>query len=224
MDKSKLLSGSCLFCELTADELTGLAHHAELREVRAKQVVIAQGTEGEEMYAVLRGRLKVSRTSSEGKEATLAILEGGEVFGEIAMLDGGARTASVEALEPCELLVLKRDVVLSYLETHPKVMRQLIAALCQRLRGADELLQDTLFLPMTQRLAKVLRQLGAQHGSSGPRGTLIDLKLSQQEIANLVGASRESVNKQLNAWENEGLIELVSSGYIRLLKPEQLPV
>ncbi|KAF0811840.1 CRP-like cAMP-activated global transcriptional regulator [Andreprevotia sp. IGB-42] len=224
MDKSKLLSGSCLFCDLSTDELHGLAQHAELRSVRAKQVVIAQSTHGDEMYAVLHGRLKVSRTSAEGREATLAILEGGEVFGEIAMLDGGLRTASVEALEPCELLVLQRDAVLGHLETHPKVMRQLIAALCHRLRSADELLQDALFLPMTQRLAKVLRQLGEQHGASGPNGVLIDLKLTQQEVANLVGASRESVNKQLNAWENEGLIELVSSGYIRLLKPELLPV
>ncbi|WP_051710001.1 Crp/Fnr family transcriptional regulator [Andreprevotia chitinilytica] len=223
MDKSKLLSGSTLFCELPADELEALAQHAELRSVKAKQVIVAQGTNGHEMYAVLHGRLKVVRTNEEGREATLAILEGGEVFGEIAMLDGGPRTASVEALEPCELLVLKRDMVLGHLESHPKVMRQLIAALCQRLRSADELLQDALFLPMTQRLAKVLRQLGAQHGSSSDDGVLIDLKLTQQEIANLVGASRESVNKQLNAWVDEGLIEL-AGGYIRLLKPDDLPV
>ncbi|MBM3116766.1 Crp/Fnr family transcriptional regulator [Jeongeupia naejangsanensis] len=222
MDKVKLLSGSSLFCELSTDELAGLAAHAQPRSVRAKEIVVAQGATGDAMYAVLHGRLKVLRTSDEGREATLAILEAGEVFGEVAMLDGGLRTASVEALEPCELLVLRRDAVMQHLESHPKVMRQLIAALCHRLRGADELLQDTLFLPLPQRLAKTLRQLGEQHGAQEAGSVLIDLKLTQQEIANLVGASRESVNKQLNAWVDDGLIAL-EAGYIRLIAPEKLP-
>ncbi|BCL76093.1 transcriptional regulator [Jeongeupia sp. HS-3] len=222
MDKAKLLSGSSLFCELSHDELAGLAMHAQPRSVRAKEIIVAQGDGGDAMYAVLHGRLKVLRTSDEGREATLAILEAGEVFGEVAMLDGGPRTASVEALEPCELLVLRRDAVMQHLESHPKVMRQLIAALCHRLRGADELLQDTLFLPLPQRLAKTLRQLGAQHGSDRDGSVLIDLKLTQQEIANLVGASRESVNKQLNVWVDDGLIAL-EGGYVRLIEPDKLP-
>lgn len=222
MDKAKLLSGSSLFCELTPDELEGLAQHAELRTVRAKQSVISQGTPGDEMYAVLHGRLKVVRSTEDGREATLSLLEAGEVFGELAMLDGGMRSAGVETLEPCELLVLRRESVMAFLETHPKVMRQLIAALCQRLRSADDLLQDTLFLNLPQRLGKMLRQLGEQHGDQTDRGVLIDLKLTQQEIANLVGASRESVNKQLNVWVDDGLVDL-SGGYLRLLKPDELP-
>lgn len=223
MDKAKLLSGSTLFCELTADELEGLGQNAELRAVRAKTTVVAQGTPGDEMFAVLHGRLKVVRSTEDGREATLCLLEAGEVFGELAMLDGGMRSASVEALEPCELLVLRRESVMDYLESHPKVMRQLIAALCQRLRGADDLLQDTLFfLNLPQRLGKMLRSLGEQHGDQTDRGVLIDLKLTQQEVANLVGASRESVNKQLNAWVDDGLIDL-AGGYIRLLRAEDLP-
>ncbi|TJZ75524.1 Crp/Fnr family transcriptional regulator [Chitiniphilus eburneus] len=223
MNKARLLSGSTLFCELSEQELEELALHAELRETRAKQTVVQQGTAGDEMYAVLRGRLKVSRHTEDGREATLCILEAGEVFGEIAMLDGGVRSASVEALESCELLVLHRDAVMGYLESHPKVMRQLIAALCERLRAADNLLQDILFLNLPERLGKMLRQLGDAHGSTEADGSiLIDLKLTQQELANLVGASRESVNKQLNAWVEQGWVAL-EHGYIRLRQVDSLP-
>ncbi|MDR3413869.1 MAG: Crp/Fnr family transcriptional regulator [Formivibrio sp.] len=218
MDKASLLSGSSLFCELNQQELEELAQHAEWRNLPARKAVVLQGSQSQEMYAILRGRLKVIRESVDGREATLGILEPGEVFGELAMLDGEPRTATVETLEPCELLALRRNDVIGFLENHPKVMRQLILVLCQRLRSADNLVQDTLFLPLPQRLGKTLKSLAVEHGSDG----LIDLKFTQQEIGNLVGASRESVNKQLNAWENEGWL-VMEEGYLRLLSPEQLP-
>lgn len=218
MDKASLLSGSSLFCELNPQELEELALHAEWRSVPARQVVLQQGSRSQEMYAVLRGRLKVIRETGDGREATLGLLEPGEVFGELAMLDGEPRTATVETLEPCELLVLRRETVVGFLENHPKVMRQLILMLCQRLRSTDELVQDTVFLPLPQRLGKTLKNLATQHGADG----LIDLKFTQQEIGNLVGASRESINKQLNAWENEGWLEM-EAGHIRLVSPEKLP-
>lgn len=218
MDKASLLSGSSLFCELGQQELEELAQHAEWRSLPARKAVVQQGSQSQEMYAVLRGRLKVIRESTDGREATLGILEPGEVFGELAMLDSEPRTATVETLEPCELLVLRRNDVVGFLENHPKVMRQLILILCQRLRSADALVQDTLFLPLPQRLGKTLKSLAIEHGSEGR----IDLKFTQQEIGNLVGASRESVNKQLNAWENEGWLAM-EEGYLRLLAPEKLP-
>lgn len=218
MDKASLLSGSSLFCELNTLELEELAQHAEWRSVPARKVIVQQGCKSQEMYAVLRGRLKVLRETDDGREATLGILEPGEVFGELAMLDGEARTATVETLEPCELLVLRHDAVVGFLENHPKVMHQLILVLCQRLRSADELVQDTLFLSLPQRLGKMLKNLALQHGSDG----LIDLKFTQQELGNLVGASRESINKQLNAWESEGWISM-EEGYIRLIQTQNLP-
>lgn len=218
MDKASLLSGSSLFCELSPAEREELAQHAEWRSIPARRIVLEQGSESQEMYAVLRGRLKVIRGSNDGREATLGILEPGEVFGELAMLDGEPRTATIETLEPCELLVLRRNDVVGFLETHPKVMRQLILTLCQRLRSADELVQDTLFLPLPQRLGKTLKSLAIQHGADG----LIDLKFTQQEIGNLVGASRESINKQLNQWETEGWL-VMENGHIRLISADKLP-
>lgn len=218
MDKASLLSGSSLFCDLNAQELSELAQHAEWRSFPAKKTVVQQDSQSQEMYAVLRGRLKVVRESDDGREAMLGILEPGEVFGELAMLDGEPRTATVETLEPCELLVLRRNDVLGFLENHPKVMHQLILVLCQRLRSADELVQDTLFLPLPQRLGKTLKNLAIEHGSEGK----IDLKFTQQEIGNLVGASRESVNKQLNTWQDEGWLAM-EEGHIHLLAPEKLP-
>lgn len=222
MDKAKLLSGSSLFCELSYAELAELAQHAQSRLVRAKQIVLAQGERSDEMYAVLHGRLKVMRSNSEGRELTLAILEAGEVFGELAMLDGGPRTATIEALEDCELLVLQRAMVDQYLNAHPRVMRSMIQTLCERLRSADELVQDTLFLPLPQRLAKVLRQLAQNHGETTHEGIRIDLKLTQQELANFVGATRESVNKQLSAWEAQDWLRM-RGGYILLSNLSMLP-
>jgi CRP/FNR family transcriptional regulator, cyclic AMP receptor protein len=222
MDKAKLLSGSSLFCDLSHAELTELATQTELRSLRAKQMVVVQGSVGDEMFAVLHGRLKVVRSSDEGKEATICILEAGEMFGEIAMLDGGLRTATVETLEPCELLVLRRDSVMQHLEQHPKVMHQMISALCQRLRNVDDFLQDTLFLNLPQRLGKTLKQLAKQHGIKDENGVLIDLKLTQQELANMVGSSRESVNKQLSVWMEYGWVQM-DMGFIRLVQMDQLP-
>ncbi|WP_348944365.1 Crp/Fnr family transcriptional regulator [Chitinibacter sp. FCG-7] len=222
MDKAKLLSGSSLFCQLSYQELAELALHAQSRLVRAKQVVLAQGELSDEMYAVIHGRLKVMRSNSEGRELTLAILEAGEVFGELAMLDGGPRTATIEALEDCELLVLQRAMVDQYLNAHPLVMRSMIQTLCERLRSADELVQDTLFLPLPQRLAKVLRQLAQNHGDETAEGIRIDLKLTQQELANFVGATRESVNKQLSAWESQQWLSM-RGGYILISHLNSLP-
>lgn len=218
MDKASLLSGSTLFCELSPQELEELARHAEWRSLPARKHVVLQGCQSQEMYAVLRGRLKVVRESEDGREGILSILEPGEVFGELAMLDGGPRTATVETLEPCELLVLRRPDVIGFLENHPKVMHQLILVLCQRLRNVDEMVQDTLFLPLPQRLGKALKSLATEHGTDGK----IDLKFTQQEIGNLVGASRESVNKQLNAWQDEGWLTM-EEGRIHLLAPDKLP-
>jgi CRP-like cAMP-binding protein len=222
MDKRKLLSGSSLFCELSPDELDTLAAVAEPRRFEARQIIIEQGSRGTEMYALWHGKLKVARNTDDGREVTLAILEAGDVFGELAMLDGGARTATVETLEACELLILRRNDVIGFLENHPKVMRQLIQELCARLRSVDEKVQDTLFLPLAPRLGKALKALAEQHGDASGNGIRIDLKLTQQEIANLVGASRESVNKQLNAWQEAGMVQM-EGGYIALLMPEQLP-
>ena len=218
MDKASLLSGSSLFCDLNTQELSELAQHAEWRNLPARKIVVQQDSQSHEMYAVLRGRLKVVRESEDGREAMLGILEPGEVFGELAMLDGEPRTATVETLEPCELLALRRNDVVGFLENHPKVMHQLILVLCQRLRSADELVQDTLFLPLSQRLGKTLKSLAIGHGSDGK----IDLKFTQQEIGNLVGASRESINKQLNTWQDEGWLAM-EDGYIHLLAPDKLP-
>ncbi len=222
MDKAKLLSGSSLFCQLTPSELEALAKNAHIRHFVAKQMIIEQGSRGDEMYAVVHGRLKVTRSNNDGREINLAILEGGEIFGELAMLDGAPRNASVEALEDGELLVLQRSAVDQYLAHHPHVMRSLITSLCERLRSANDLVQDTLFLPLPQRLAKVLRQLAHNHGDANEDGVRIDLKMTQQDLANFVGASRESVNKQLSQWEVSGYLKM-KSGYIQIIQIAQLP-
>jgi CRP/FNR family transcriptional regulator, cyclic AMP receptor protein len=149
------------------------------------------------MFALISGRVKIVTLSPEGKEVVLAILVSGDVFGEISMIDGRARTATVLAVENSALLVLERRDLMPFLERHPRVAIKMLESICQRLRTTDELLEDVVFLDLPSRLAKRLLLLAEHYGKNTGQGTRIEMKLSQTEIGNMVGTSRESVNKQL---------------------------
>src|SRR3546814_472595 len=143
---------------------------------------------------------------SEGREIILNIIHPGEVFGEIALLDGKERTADATAIEVCELLILERRDFVPFLERHPDICLRLIAVLCERLRRTTEQVEDVLFLDLQARLAKTLLHLADAHGQPSPKGIALAVKLSQRDLANMIGASRESVNRQLSLWEDDGLI------------------
>lgn len=217
-DKTALLSRSMLFGSLAGQELDDLAALAYFRQVEARQEVCRKDSRGDEMFAIVRGRMKVGVSSEEGKEAIFDILGEGDFFGEISLLDGLGRSATVTAVESCEILVIAREDFLRFLERQPKIAVKLLGVLCQRLRSTDELIADIHFLNLPGRLAKALEALGESHGKATPEGRVIDLKFSQEELGNLVCASRESVNKQLKAWESQGLLSIVQ-GQIVIHKP-----
>ena len=133
----------------------------------------------------------------------------------MSLLDGQPRSASVTAVQDSQLLVIKRLDFLTFLEQHPKISVALLEILSARLREMDSLMGDMRFLDVRSRLAKTLTRLAMQHGRTAGKGSIrIDLKLSQEDLGNLICATRESVNKQLRAWEGEGVLELSQSCFI----------
>jgi CRP/FNR family transcriptional regulator, cyclic AMP receptor protein len=158
------------------------------------------------MFAVLSGEVRISMPSAGGKEVVLAIVHAGEVFGEIAMLDGRPRSADATALTACNLAVLDRRDVLTALDHNPTAWLGLLQVLCSRLRYTDRHLVELALLGLPERLAKtLLRAVDAARAQSANR---TDLRLSQYELANRVGAARESVNKCLHEWQRAGIIRI----------------
>jgi CRP-like cAMP-binding protein len=164
---------------------------------------------------VLSGRLKASAAGADGKEIVFNVCDPGEVIGEIALLDSNPRSATIVALEPSELLVLDRRDFLPFLERHPRVAIELAELLASRLRRLSELAEDSVLLALRARLAKKLVSFAQRYGRTTPDGVEIDLPFSQQELGEMVGTSRESINKQLRAWAEQGLL-LSSRGRITL--------
>ncbi|HEX4743273.1 MAG TPA: Crp/Fnr family transcriptional regulator [Candidatus Limnocylindria bacterium] len=210
---STVLSKVPFFAGVPADELEKLAGSLQRRTVRAGKAVFRQDDPGSSLYVIESGVVKVQRTSPEGKEVILTILGPGDFFGELALLDGEPRSADAVAKEDTALLVLERDDFLAFLDRAPAVATKLLAALSRRLRRTDQLVQDAAFLDVPARLARALLQL-----SESPEAAT---GLTQSELAAMVGASRESVNRWLQFYRRRGLIES-ASGSIRVLQPDEL--
>lgn len=218
---ASLLAGSELFGALSEQDRARIVGVCSHKRLAARQVVFHQGEPGREMYIVLSGKLKVSVTSEEGKELSFFIFASGDVFGELALLDGERRSATVTAIGACELLVLHLDDFKALLREHEVIGPRLMAILAGRVRATTALYESSVFIEIPGRLAARLLQLAAEHGVDSGEGLLIDLKLSQYELGTLINASRESVNKQLRAWEEQGIIGL-RKGRILLAEPQVL--
>lgn len=195
------------------------------RSVRPRTVIVSQGTTGRDMFIVASGSLKVSVLSGEGKEISFVVLRQGDYFGELSMIDGRRRSATVTAIEHSELLVLGHAEYQLLLREHPhtasQFLTQMLLTLANRVRATDELYQDSVFLDVSSRLAKFLLSASSEESDSGHGVRQLNVKLSQYELGTMVNASRESVNKQLRDWEQQGIVD-VSKGRITLLSPAQL--
>lgn len=206
---------------LPEPDLLRLAEQARQRQYRAGATIFHREDPGFNLHILREGRVKLVLASPEGREVTVGLLRPGDFFGELALLDGGPRSASVVALEPVETVTLERPPFVAVLEQHPEVSSALLAVLGDRLRRTDELVQDILFLDLPGRLAKQLLALAGEHGVPGAGGTRIDLRLNQSDLAAIVGATRESVNRCLNAYAERGLLR-VERDAITILQPEAL--
>jgi CRP/FNR family cyclic AMP-dependent transcriptional regulator len=207
IEEAQRLLGACgLFSGLSSEERRVLVGRAKLRSITAGQTIFSMGSPGNSMMAVLSGSIRISIPSASGKEIVLAILQTGEVFGEIALLDGKERTADAKAMTDCHLAVLERPDVLALLERHPSAWLKVVEVLCERLRRTDQQISELALLQLPVRLAKTLLRLAEAATSSSPRG--IEIQLSQRELGNFVGASRESVNKCLGDWQRAGILRI----------------
>jgi len=219
--KRAALQGSPLFAAMRPEELDAILNFASERRVRRGQTIFQRGDDGSSMVVVLRGRIRISSVSAEGKEVTMNVINPGEVTGELALLDGKPRSADVTASEDTTLLVVERRHFLPYLARNQDLTLRLIAVLCDRVRRTSMALEEIALFDLPVRLARVLLKLADDYGRPTLTGTRIDLKLSQRDLSNLVAATRESVNKQLRVWRENGLMDL-DDGFIVLRKPADL--
>jgi CRP-like cAMP-binding protein len=211
----KLLDKCVLFKALDEQDRRDLAAHAQSRIFATDEPIFHAGEPGYSMMGVMVGTVRISLPTWKGKEVILADLPAGELFGEIALLDGKPRSASATALTKCELLVLERRDFLSLLARSPTARLNLMQLLCGRVRRSDERMAEIAFFDLPARLAKALLRYPAQ-GHGPPK-----LSLSQRELAEMAGATRENVNRCLREWQRCGILQLKDRWTI-ILKPDAL--
>ena len=210
IDREAVLAGHFLLRHLPPVELKRVAASMVAARHPAHATIFQKGDQSPSMMAVVRGRVKICTYSAEGKELVLNIIDRGGVFGEIAVLDGRPRTADAVALDETDLLVLDRNKLLPILAAHPDLATRLIGVLCERLRQTSEHLEDAMLREAPSRLARGLLRLAGTFGRDETDGTRLDIKLSQQQLGNLIGASRESVNKHIVDWTRTGYLAMKS--------------
>jgi len=216
-----LLARHMLFRDAAPAALDGLVKFATVRHFQPNDEIFAKGDSGSALCGVLMGRVCIYTASFEGEEAILNILELGEMFGEIALLDGGPRTAGARAMTAVDLLQIHRTHFVPFLHDHPELGVSIMAVLCGRIRMNVDFIEDALFLHLPARLAKRLLSLAEVHGKPDPRGVRIGFKLSQQDLAHMIGATRERVNKELGTWRERGLISM-GDGMIVISRADRL--
>jgi CRP/FNR family transcriptional regulator, cyclic AMP receptor protein len=221
-DDLQLLARCPLLAGASSGDFAWVLQAGKRYEVKANQIVFWQGDMQREIYFILSGGVKATTLSRDGKELIVDVLGTGDFFGEMSSLDGKPRSLTVTTLVPCLFLVLEGAEFNDLLGRSAQVSRQLIAALVARLRQMDTLLEDVVFLDVEARLARRLLTLSTIYGApDGDASIRITLKMSQQEFANLVGITRESVNKHFRKWEEAGWIR-TESGCVVLCAPERL--
>jgi CRP-like cAMP-binding protein len=215
-DARRLLGEGPLFRNLDPSARGALTQRVRVRHFAAGETIFHMGSPGQSMMAVLSGKVRISIPSPDGKEIVLARLVRGQVFGEIAVLDGKERTADAKAVEASEIAVLERRDVLPVLRESVESCLGVIELLCDRLRHADEQIADVALLPVSVRIAKMLLRLAEADRRPAPGRVGVLIPLSQRELGNMVGATRESVNKCFKSWRNENLVRVDEANVILL--------
>jgi len=187
------------------------------------QTLFKEGDAGDRLFVVVDGKLKLGTTSNDGRENLLSILGPGDMFGELSLFDPGPRTATATAVVDSKLLALANDQVIGWVKEHPQVSLQLLGRLAQRLRKANDVLNDLVFADVPGRVAKAIIELGERFGTKKNDGLHVNHELTQEELAQLVGASRETVNKALADFATRGWVKLepravIVLDYERLVK------
>lgn len=204
----KLLRGSALLDALPESELRELATRVHRSQHEAGETIFRKGDEGSGMMVVLRGRVKITSVGASGSEVILNVIEPGQVFGEMTLVDGEPRSADAVAAKPSELITVWRRDFLPMLSRQPEAALEMMQVLSRRLRHTTQFVEAAIFLDVPARLLNRIRFLAENYGQRDPKtGTIrIEHDFTQQDLADSVGVTRVSINRQLGAWAERGLI------------------
>jgi CRP-like cAMP-binding protein len=211
-ERQTLIRRSFLFRDVAQPILERLAALSVTKQLERRETLLSRGDEGDALYVVVEGLVRIWVGSDSGKELTFSMMEPGDVFGEIALLDGLPRTANATAQEDTVLLVIQRSAFLSVLESEPSLARHIIELLCERMRLKTDLLSDFAFADLPVRLARKLDDLVTAHGEIDGNTARLGRRFSQTELAQMLGVSREAINKQLAAWSHKGIVSTEDGG------------
>ncbi|MAF49697.1 MAG: Crp/Fnr family transcriptional regulator [Rhodospirillales bacterium] len=221
MEIGDLLARNFLFRNLDPDVIQRIADLGTTQQLADDQVLFLKGDEGDALYGVLAGRIRISSGDADGKEIILNIIDPGDIFGEIALLDGKPRTADASAMQPSQLFRIQRSDFVALMGAEPRLTTHLLEMVCDRIRKTSEMLEDSAFLDLPARLAKRLLSLAKYYGEADQETTLTGIQISQAELGQLMGTSRESINKHLQYWRGRGWITL-GRGRVTIDAPDAL--
>ena len=207
-NEEEVVRRAALFTAL--DDASAATLRASMTAVKVAKgkILFKEGDIGDRLFVVVEGKLKLGTSSDDGRENLLSILGPGDMFGELSLFDPGPRTATATAVVDSRLLALANDQVISWVTAHPQVSLQLLGRLAQRLRKANDVLSDLVFADVPGRVAKAIIELGERFGTKKDDGLHVNHDLTQEELAQLVGASRETVNKALADFASRGWVKL----------------
>jgi CRP-like cAMP-binding protein len=210
-----LLDSTELFAALPPDVLEQLREHATVQTYARNEVLFRQGDPGDALFVVQEGRIAIAQQSGDGRESVVAVLEAGGLFGDLGLFDGAPRSADVRALTDTTVIALGYEPVRAVLQARPELLWVMVRMLAQRLRATDEALADSVFLDVPARTAKRLLELAGD-------ADRFTLPITQEELAAMVGASRERVNKAISLFMRLGWLEVEGRNQYRFLDRESL--
>ena len=206
----EFLNSVPIFANLKPEQLQSLPDKLRRRHYQRGEVIFHQDDPADRMHIIVEGRVKISITSEDGREKDIALFQPGDCFGEMALLDGSNRSATATAIEPSDTMVLFRQDFLDFMSENPEVTSDVTHLLSKRLRNVNQMLGDVVFLDVPTRVAKQLLSLAENYineddGEASPEGAIV-VPIGQEELARLVGASRETISRALNSYRRLGIV------------------
>jgi CRP-like cAMP-binding protein len=204
--KVQLLERVPFLAALSEADRRWLAQRVHRRAFARGDLIFQKGDPGHALYIVENGSVRIHVTGTQGADLTLAVMNPGDFFGDMALLDGQPRSASASAAADSTLIVLEREDFTELIRKRPDAALAVLARVTRRLRGSDQMASDLAFLDASGRLARRLMEMARQSGVQRGDGILLNLKITQEELANMIGVTRESVNRNLSEFRRQGLI------------------
>ena len=210
-----------LFRDFADDEAAAVAATVTDRHYGKHQFIVREGDPGDTFFILVKGSISVCRIAPDGRETILSILKEGDFFGEMSMFDSSLRSASIKTLTEVEVGAIRQADFLILLDRNPRIGRSLVIALSERLRAVNALIAATTSQDIRARLASLLLNLGDQFGERVDNGTRITLRLTNQEMANMIGTTRETVNRTLNRFWDDKLVDM-RTAHVVIVEPDRL--